>query len=93
MKWGSEQIQTKVCPVCDYRFFTQVGLDEHARACRPTTRFSPEGLLALQMSGSRMGKARTSTRRRCLDCGLESHVPGIGKHQEASGHTGWTDAT
>lgn len=30
------------------------------------------------------------TRRTC-SCGFESHQAGIGIHQKASGHTGWTD--
>lgn len=30
-------------------------------------------------------------RRKCDECALESHPPGIGRHQKASGHVGYTD--
>lgn len=87
----------RACGVCGWRFFTTSGLYEHSLGCRPPAppkyRLSPEGRRVLQMNGSRTGKVLTSTRRRCGECGLETHVPGIGKHQKASGHTGWTAVT
>ena len=35
-------------------------------------------------------RANMRVRRRCLDCDLISHPPGMGNHQKNSGHTGWT---
>lgn len=84
----------RACGVCGWRFFTTMGLYEHEQTHRPPEppryRLSPEGRASLQSIGSAAGKRLTSTRRRCNACGMETHVPGMGKHQKASGHTGWT---
>jgi len=41
--------------------------------------------------GQVQGRIVTSKRRQCDECGLESHIPSIGTHQKATGHSGWTD--
>lgn len=100
---GSRQIPTKVCPRCDYRFFTQVGLDEHARVVHgvvdaaamtttplPLRVISPAGLLAMQAAGRRIAALNNARRRRCA-CGHESTPAGIGLHQKSTGHAGWKD--
>lgn len=40
---------------------------------------------------SEQSRKNASTKRKCLQCGLVSHPPGIGTHQKASGHKGYTD--
>lgn len=36
-------------------------------------------------------RRNASIRRRCSECGLESHPPGIARHHRSSGHTGYTE--
>lgn len=38
----------------------------------------------------RAGASTMHRRRRCAECSLESNSGGIGLHQKATGHTGWT---
>ncbi|WP_205474446.1 hypothetical protein [Nocardioides sp. SYSU D00038] len=92
-------LATKVCPTCGNGFFTQVGLDEHVRVGKHdrlsrrwvTGRVSPAGLLGLQERGRQVAQLNNSRRRRCVNCGVVSTPAGIGAHQKASGHGGWTE--
>jgi len=70
----------KACPVCGWRFFTFDGLDEHSAECRT------------QENGRRIAALNNTRRRRCDQCSLVSTVAGLGIHQKATGHTGWTEA-
>lgn len=95
---GAVQVPTRVCPICSDTFFTQVGLDEHVRlgnhGCLSrrwvTGKISPAGLVSLRERGRRVAALNNTRRRRC-SCGHESNAPGVGLHQKATGHTGWSE--
>jgi hypothetical protein len=96
---GSRQTPTKVCAICDDRFFTQVGLDEHLRLNqhnRTTRRWvtgkhSPANLATLQVTGRRVAELNNARRRRCNGCGLVSTPAAVGIHQKVKGHIGLTE--
>ncbi len=81
----------KACRTCGWRFFTWDGLTEHEADCdsRPP---SPAQVAAWKEAGQRIAATNNARRRGCADCGLVSSPAGIGIHQKATGHAGWTDA-
>lgn len=90
---------THLCTVCGDTFYTRVGLAEHVRIgthSRYTRRwvtgfFSPVALPVLQEVGRRIAAQNNARRRRCNECGHTTTPGPLALHQNASGHTGWTD--
>lgn len=97
--WGHNAVPTKVCRTCGDAFWTQVGLDAHTaegKHDRYTRRwvtgvYSPAALAVAQRNARALAAVTNARRRRCSDCGHVSTPAGIGAHQSASGHVGWTE--
>lgn len=97
--WGHNAVPTKVCRTCGDTFWTQVGLDAHVAKGRhdrftrrwATGTYSPAGLAVAQRTARALAAVTNARRRRCSGCGHVSTPAGIGAHQSASGHIGWTE--
>lgn len=81
----------RACGVCGWRFFTSAALQEHEAECdaRPP---SPAQVAAWRQTGLRVAALNNTGRRRCDDCDLTSTPGGLGVHQKATGHSGWSEA-
>lgn len=68
-----------------------------AQARRAELRRDPDSLVSrtLRTNGLRAGRANAvkmnAVRRRCDECGLDTNAGNLGRHQQRSGHTGWTE--
>jgi len=77
----------RACSACGWRFFTTAGLYEHEQTHLPPKEVSP----ALRDAGLKVAALNNARRRRCKECGYESTPAGVGTHQKAWGHVGWTE--
>lgn len=90
-----------MCARCHRQFDIEQDprVGDAAKACgvwrgglnRERLKSDPEYAERMRGINQRVARQVNSRRRKCQECGMESHPAGIGKHQKASGHSGYMD--